>query len=121
MQNNHRNPLCTIRTGRGRKFPIAKAALIWFFEGWKNGERGKFNTAPTSWDWGQYGSSHEIIDIAGAKNVGPNTTFCVSSALARSPLWNKEFYRNFYRGIGSANIYTPSEKGKEWFKKYKNK
>jgi len=114
----YNNPLWKIRTGRGKKMSIAKAALVWFYEGWKNGET--HDSQPIQWDWGEYGASHEIIDIAGAENVGPNTTHCVSQALAKSPFWNKRFIRNFYSGIGSANIYTPSEKGKEWFISYKN-
>ena len=108
-------------TGRGKKMPIAKAALVWFFEGWKDGDCCRLQ--PESWDWGDYGVSHEIVDIAGAENVGPNTTFCVSRALGRSPLWSKKFCRGFYAGIsnGVANIYTPNDAGKKWYEKWRTK
>jgi hypothetical protein len=104
-------------TGRGKKLPLAKAALVWFFEGWKNGD---LTEQPDSWDWGRYGLAHEIVEIAGAKHASVNTTLCVSRALAKSKFWDKRFYRSFYRGIGngSANIYEPNELGKRWFKNY---
>lgn len=104
--------------GRGKNMSIAKAAIVWFFEGWKKGDAMQ---QPTRWDWGDFGFSHEIIDIAGAKQCGPNTTHCVSAILAKSDLWNKRFYQHLYPGFGTgaANVYTPSEAGKEWFKKYK--
>lgn len=97
---------------------IAKAALVWFYEGWKNTNCG---FQPTQWNWGDFGISHDIIDIAGADHASANTTLCVSRALARSPLWKKTFIRDFYPGIsnGAANIYEPSDLGKKWFDEYK--
>ena len=105
--------------GRGKKMPIAKAAIVWFFEGWRGGD---CHIQPETWDWGKYGLSHEIVEIAGAEQVGPNTTLCVSRALARSPLWSKRFIQGFYSGIsnGTANIYKPSDLGKKWYQDWKS-
>lgn len=103
--------------GRGKNMSIPKAALVWFFEKWKDGDRV---SAPTNWDYGEFGLAHEIVDIAGAEHVSFFTSPLVAAALARSPFWNKKRYWGMYAGFrgGQAhpNLFTPSIEGERWFK-----
>ena len=105
--------------GKGTKMSIPKAAIVWFFEGWKGTE---CTQAPKFWYWGDYGFSHDIVDIAGARQASFFTTALVSKALSRSLYWDKYFHPSMcsgMRGQQGANIYKPSEKGKDWFNRYK--
>lgn len=102
--------------GRGKNMSIPKAAIVWFFEKWVDGDR---EDAPTSWDIGDYGFSHEIVEIAGAKQCSFFTSALVAKELARSNLWNKRrvwgMYGGLRGGIVNPNIFTPSEEGRRWF------
>lgn len=106
--------------GRGKNISIPKAALIWFFERWKDG--GTFQNAPSYWDWGEYGAAHEIVDIAGANHASFFTSALVSAALSKSDYWDKRFVPDMYSGMRGgqreANLYSPSVKGREWFKTF---
>lgn len=109
--------------GRGKHMSIPKAALVWFFEKWKDGDSVY---QPTSWDWGNYGLSHEIVDIAGANHASFFTSPLVAASLARSHLWNKKrvwgMYAGFRGGAAHPNLFTPSKEGECWFNQvYKNK
>lgn len=105
------------KLGRGKNISIAKAALIFYFEECNffksHGEKAFLN-------YGDLDSMHRIVDIAGANHCSFFTATQVSSCLANSPYWDKEFIPGFYfgfKGHGGANIFTPSEKGKEYYKK----
>ncbi|MFW6311362.1 MAG: hypothetical protein ACOC1K_03915 [Nanoarchaeota archaeon] len=95
---------------------IAKAALKFFYE-----EAIPLRGSDTFLDYGDLEDMHRIVTIAGAKHCSFFTATQVTSRLANSSYWNKTFIPGFYsgmRGHGGANIFTPSEKGKEYYEKY---
>jgi hypothetical protein len=104
--------------GRGSKMSIPKAAIVWFYEGYKYVE--KENLQPAQWNLGDYGAAHEIVEIAGAKHGSVRTNRLVSDALSRSALWNKRriwgLYSGFRGNTANPNSYTPSEKGERWYR-----
>lgn len=97
--------------GKGKHFSIAKAALIFYYES------GNFKDGDT-FDYGNFGYMHEIVDIAGCTHRGAFTSTQVSSRLIGSPLWSSECVRGFYKGMagnGRASLLKPSEKGKVYY------
>lgn len=109
--------------GRGKKYSIAKAALIFYYEV-KLKEYANINAAPYL-DYGELDDMHEIVEIAGAKQMSSYTPAQVSGRLANSPYWDKKYIAGFYagmRGHGGANVYRPSKKGEKYYhKKLKNR
>lgn len=105
--------------GKGKKMSIAKAALIYYYETFLPyiPSIDPENNTPTL-NYGHLDGLHDIVDIAGAKNMSYLTHKQVSKRLANSPYWDKEFIPGFYsglRGHGGANVYRPSDKGKKYY------
>ena len=101
--------------GRGKNMSLAKAALKYYYEVLL------LEWGFESLDYGLLSVMHDIIDIAGAKQTSLFAPSQVTNCLAKSPYWKKSFIPRFYngmRGHGGANIFTPSEKGKEYYEKY---
>lgn len=101
------------RIGKGSIMSIAKAAVVYFHEEF-DGE---------TLNYGDLEAMHRIVTLAGAKQQSFFTPAQVSACLANSPYWNKKFVSTFYsgmRGHGGANCYSISDKGKEWYEKYKS-
>lgn len=97
---------------------IAKAALKYYYE-----ESHFYEThgEKAFIDYGDLDSIHRIVDIAGANHCSFFTAAQVTSCLANSPYWHKRFCPGFYRGMrghGGANIFTPSDKGKEYYRSH---
>lgn len=104
------------KIGRGKNMSVAKAALKFYFEE-AIPQRGE----DVFLDYGDLDDMHRIIDIAGANHCSMFTATQVTSCLANSPYWDKEYISGVYsgmRGHGGANIFTPSEKGKQYYKQY---
>jgi len=99
---------------------IAKAAIIFYYK--KSEEDDFFKVGEDCLNYWNIQDMHDIIDIAGAEHIGPNTPAMVSSRLYSSPLWERETIRGFYTGMpGSwkAVLYKPSEKGQYFYESYK--
>jgi hypothetical protein len=102
--------------GRGKVMSIPKAAVIEFYE---NHVKEK--------DFIYYGDldfMHDVIHRAGAKHVGPMTTFRVCDCLRQSDLWESKFMPGFlsgFRGHGGATSFEPSEKGKQFYQDWRQR
>ena len=100
------------KIGRGTKFSIAKAALIFYFED----EEYTLHDL----DWGELDAMHKIIDIAGAQHCSFLTSVQVISCLRNSPYWDCQCIYGFYNGIGNgkASLCRASQKGIEYYNRY---
>lgn len=97
---------------KGTKYSIAEAALIYYFEVQPYKGEGYIN-------YGMLDAIHDIIEIAGAKHIGPLSAPQVTQRLASSSYWLGESIRWFYKGMkghGKATLYSPSEKGMVHYK-----
>lgn len=103
--------------GKGKKYSIAKAGVIFFF--FENEEYKDH----TFLDWGELDAMHGIIDIAEAKHCSFLTSIQVIARLRNSPYWKCICNYNFYNGIsnGRASLCEPSKKGIEYYNKYLKK
>lgn len=110
--------------GRGTIMSIPKAALVLYYEKVLPDYQGHSpnDDYKPFLTWGDFGLMHEIVDIAGAKHKSFLTPVQVSTRLARSPFWNKQFIQGFYSGFrggqANANCLRPSEKGKRYYETY---
>lgn len=93
------------RIGRGKNMSIAKAALIVF----ERHEQTYFYT-------GDLNIMHEIVDVAGAKQVSFFTAQQVCACLNSSPYWECNFWTKGWCNR-RANCYEPSKKGIKYYKK----
>lgn len=98
--------------GKCKNYSIPKSALIWWFEKNKDGYG--------SIDYGMLDTMHEIVHIAGGKQIGMWTPSAVTSRLRNSVFWTSETIRGMYSGIGNgkASLFTPSSKGKAYYKNF---
>lgn len=63
---------------------------------------------------------HDVINMAGAKHIGPGTSPAVIACLRGSSFWNCVCINGFYNGIGNgiASLCSPSYKGLRWYINY---
>lgn len=105
----------TLKTiGKGNKYSIPKAALIFYYE-----ESGL--KCEETFDYGCLLWIHRIVDIAECNHCGPDTPRQVTARLMGSPFWESEFVRGFYRGMkghGGASQLKPSERGKKYYEEF---
>lgn len=99
--------------GRGKNMSIAKAALKYYFEDFKEECDG------VAWFLysGDTNSMHKIIEIAGAEHCSFLTTHQVLSCIRSSPYWIASGVIPGWRNR-RANVYTPSEKGIKYYETY---
>lgn len=99
------------RIGRGKKFSIAKAALIFYFEDKENAGRDL--------NWGDLNAMNGIVDIAGAEHASFFTPTQVIACLRNSPYWDCTCCFGFYAGIsnGKASVCSPSQRGIDYYNK----
>lgn len=98
------------KIGRCKNYSLPVAALIFFYE-----KLPQYVPDRDYIDYGELDWMHEIVDIAGGKQCSVWTAGQVSKALSQSPYWNHRFCPGYYGGMGNggANLYTPSERGRE--------
>lgn len=95
------------RIGRGKNMSIAKAALIVW---WR---MQKEEYPPLFFYTGEVTHMHDIVDVAGAKQVSFFTVQQVLNCLNSSPYWRVSGWIAGY-SEHRANTYVPSDKGNEW-------
>jgi hypothetical protein len=98
--------------GRGTKFSIGKAALIYYYSLPDNDLGDAFIYT------GDLDAVHDIVDIAGAQHASMNTTRQVIGCINGSSFWEQH---GEIQGWGNkiAHTYKPSQKGKDWYEQYK--
>lgn len=107
------------KIGKGKRISVAKAALVFWYEVLLPWNKSTNVSEPVLY-WGDFYHMEAISNIADTDSASYFLPAQISSRLATSPYWDKIFvegvHKGFRGGARNANYYTPSEKGRLYYR-----